>query len=54
MRFLRPTTPAEDWAHEREQIARKAPHLSVVAKDPRPDPEMFTWKDPATLWERKP
>jgi hypothetical protein len=40
-----PTTPAEIERRERDRIARKTPHLSLVGKDRRPDPLMFVWRD---------
>ena len=53
IRLFRPTTPAEELAEERARIARKAPHLSVVGKDPRPDPDMWRWWSVAELIERE-
>lgn len=50
MTFWKPLLPAEIERAERERIARKHPHLSLVQKDPRPDPEMFTWKRVEDLW----
>lgn len=38
-----PRLPAEEWAAEREKIAARKPHLSLVAPDPRPDPDMYRW-----------
>ena len=55
MSFLRPILPADALRLERERVARKRSHLWVVQKDPAEvehDPEMFTWRDPAELWER--
>jgi hypothetical protein len=46
-------TPHDEWAAEREKVARKRPEFALVPKDPRPDPDMFAWRDPAELWERR-
>jgi hypothetical protein len=51
--LLSPKTTAEEWAIERDKIAARKPHLSLVVKDPRPDPDMYVWRDPAELFERK-
>lgn len=49
-----PQTPAEEERRERERVAKHRPHLALVgAPDKRPDPDMFAWKDPAELWERR-
>lgn len=52
--FLSPTTPAEELRREREQVAKKRPHLALASRqdDPRPDPDMYVWKDPSKLWGR--
>jgi hypothetical protein len=52
-RFFGPVTEHEELALERERIARKSPHLSLVKEDPRPDATMFEWKSVAELFERK-
>lgn len=44
MTFWKPLLPAEIEKAERQAVERRKPHLSLVQKDPRPDPEMFTWK----------
>ena len=48
-----PLTPADQERIERERIAIKAPHLSLVGKDPRPDPEMFRWVSVASMFEER-
>lgn len=52
-RFFGPVTPSEEWQIERERIAARKPHLSLVREDPRPDPDMFAWRSVAELWERQ-
>lgn len=52
-RFFGPVTPSEEWQIERERIAARKPHLSLVKEDPRPDGSMFEWKSVAELFERK-
>jgi len=48
-----PRLTNEIWRAEREKIARKHPHLSLVNKDPRPDPDMFSWRDVGELFEAR-
>lgn len=45
MSLFAPRTPSEEWALERDRIARRSPALALVPKsgDPRPDPDMFRW-----------
>ncbi len=49
MGLFAPLLPAEIERRERERIARKAPHLALDGRDPRPTPDMFVWKDVAEL-----
>ena len=51
MSLFAPRLPAEIERREREQIAARKPHLSLVGKDRRPDPNMFVWKDVASLFQ---
>jgi hypothetical protein len=44
-----PRLPAEIERAERERIARKTPHLALVVKDPRPEPNMYVWRSVADL-----
>lgn len=48
-----PKLPSEIERAEREKIARKHPHLSLVGKDPRPDPCHFEWKSVAELFTER-
>lgn len=53
MSFLAPILPAEIERRERERVAKKRPHLSLVGvRDPRPDPDMFRWWSVAELMEQ--
>lgn len=47
MSLFRPVLPADVERIERERIAKKRPHLSLVRPDPRPDPDMFAWRSVA-------
>jgi hypothetical protein len=48
-----PRLPAEIWRDERVAVEKRAPHLSIVNKDPRPDPDMFSWRDVGELFEAR-
>jgi hypothetical protein len=50
MGLFAPKLPADIERAEREKIARKHPHLSLVNRDPRPDPDMFSWRDVGELF----
>lgn len=45
-----PLLPAEIERRERERIAARKPHLSLVGKDPRPEPDMFVRKEASALF----
>jgi hypothetical protein len=45
-------TPHDEWAAEREKVARKRPEFALVPKDPRPDGDMFRWFSVEELMER--
>lgn len=49
MSLFAPKLPAEEWAAEREKIAARKPHLSLVGKDKRPSSDMYRWVDVALL-----
>lgn len=46
-----PRLPAEEERIERERIAARKPHLSLVGKDPRPVADMYVWKPVSDLFD---
>lgn len=53
MSLFAPRLPAEEWAAERERIARKAPRLALVPHVPPPPkvatPDFYVWHEIKTL-----
>lgn len=48
--LLKPMSPAEEERAERERVFKLKPHLSLVGKDRRPDPDMFRWVEVASMF----